>query len=273
MFRTELIPQTSAAINKGKVHYHFSVKTSSENAPTADAEHQLAFFESHFTELKYGGSSSKLTWNVGGVAKWDADLVADEWHNVAYEIDFDAGSVALWHSTGGDALKKVAGPEKASAQSDGKDFHVGVLRLPGNGDAKGSEDWFFSGVYVEDGEVTTAIGAGGAAPAESAAPVASASSAAVPVASSSAAVMSSSKVAASSAPTSSAAQATSSVVAAETPAASSVVPSSSAVEQPASSASATSAAATPSASSGASLPDEFTIKDFIAWLKEETGTN
>jgi hypothetical protein len=54
MWRTELIPQTKAAINKGTVYYHFSIKRSNTNVPSATNEHQICFFESHFTELKYG---------------------------------------------------------------------------------------------------------------------------------------------------------------------------------------------------------------------------
>ena len=93
MWRTELIPQTKAAINKGTVFYHFSIKRSGSNVPSATNEHQIAFFESHFTELKYGWvngesgtSNTNLQWMVGGQSKWKAELKADEWHNVAYEI-------------------------------------------------------------------------------------------------------------------------------------------------------------------------------------------
>jgi hypothetical protein len=93
MWRTELIPQTKAAINSGKVYYHFSIKRGSTNVPSATNEHQIAFFESHFTELKYGWvngesgtSNTNLQWFVGGQSKWKVQLVADEWHNVAYEI-------------------------------------------------------------------------------------------------------------------------------------------------------------------------------------------
>lgn len=93
MWRTELIPQTKAAINSGKVYYHFSIKRSSTNVPSATNEHQIAFFESHFTELKYGWisgesgtSNTNLQWFVGGQSKWKVELVADVWHNVAYEI-------------------------------------------------------------------------------------------------------------------------------------------------------------------------------------------
>ena len=186
MLRTELIPQTTAAINEGKLYYHFSLKTAGTNKPTATNEHQIAFFESHFTELKYGsagGSNTNLQWHVGGVSKWDVELAADEWHNVAYEIDFDAGSVSFYHSTGSDALKKTAGPFDASTSSNGADWHLGVLRLPGSNDAAGAEDWFFSGVYIESGDLTTSVGAGAAsggaaAPASSKAAVASSSKAA-----------------------------------------------------------------------------------------------
>lgn len=93
MWRTELIPQTKAAINQGTVYYHFSIKRSSTNVPSATNEHQIAFFESHFTELKYGWvngesgtSNTNLQWMVGGQSKWKIELKADEWHNVAYEI-------------------------------------------------------------------------------------------------------------------------------------------------------------------------------------------
>lgn len=59
MWRTELIPQTKAPINQGTVFYHFSIKRSSTNVPSATNEHQIAFFESHFTELKYGWISGE----------------------------------------------------------------------------------------------------------------------------------------------------------------------------------------------------------------------
>jgi hypothetical protein len=284
MLRTELIPQTTATINKGKLFYHFSVKTSADNAPIATNEHQIAFFESHFTELKYGGDAkNNLQWCVGGVSKWDVELKADEWHNVAYEIDFDAGSVTFWHSTGSDALTKTAGPITASTSSNGADFHVGVLRLPGNNDAAGAEDWFFSGVYIESGEMTTAVnsagGAGGAAE-----PVAAASSSAVAKPTTAVVVPSSTFATVVKTPV-----ATSSVVVKETPIASSTV---AAVKTPvvssvaaivstpvASSAKAPVASATipaaetpaaspkPSSGSDATLPEEFTIKQFVAWLR------
>lgn len=54
MRRTELIPQTTATINSGKVYYHFSMSRSDTNAPSENREHQIAFFESHFTEMKAG---------------------------------------------------------------------------------------------------------------------------------------------------------------------------------------------------------------------------
>ncbi|KAF2624063.1 glycoside hydrolase family 131 protein [Macroventuria anomochaeta] len=295
MLRTELIPQTTAAINKGKVYYHFSVKTTGTNKPTATNEHQIAFFESHFTELKYGASGSSntnLQWHVGGVSKWDVELVADEWHNVAYEIDFDTGSVSFYHSTGSDALTKTAGPFDASTSSNGADWHLGVLRLPGSNDADGAEDWFFSGVYVESGDLTTSVNsAGGAAsddssaPASSAAPASSkaavASSATATSAAAETPTASSSAAATSAAATSSAAQtpvassaapaASSSATAVETP-----VASTTAVESEAPVASSTAAAA-PSASAGAGasteLPIEFTLKELIAWVKAKNGEN
>ncbi|KAF1351742.1 hypothetical protein EJ07DRAFT_137256 [Lizonia empirigonia] len=246
MLRTELIPQTTAAINKGKVYYHFSVKTGDTNKPIATNEHQIAFFESHFTELKYGadgGSNTNLQWHVGGVSKWDVELVADEWHNVAYEIDFDAGSVSFYHSTGSDALNKTAGPFDANTSSNGADWHLGVLRLPGSNAA---EDWFFSGVYVESGDLTTSVNTAGgdsSAPDSGATP-ASSSAANVPSALQTPAVPSTSA-------------SSSALVASPTTGGAEVL-----------TAPSTSDAATP-APTGASddLPTEFTLKELITWIK------
>ncbi|THY30390.1 hypothetical protein D6D01_03254 [Aureobasidium pullulans] len=126
MMRTELIPSTKAAINKGKKFYHFSLKRASENAPDVTAEHQVAFFESHFTELKYGvdGSDGKLQWMTDGKSQFNMDFDADVWHNVAYGIDFDAKTVEFYHSTGADELVSKAGPLSAAVASDGADWHV-----------------------------------------------------------------------------------------------------------------------------------------------------
>lgn len=73
MRRTEFIPQTTAAINTGLVYYHFSMGRSSINTPSDEHEHQIAFFESHFTEMKSGwqsgspgDSDSSLRWVVAG---------------------------------------------------------------------------------------------------------------------------------------------------------------------------------------------------------------
>ncbi|CAO2654143.1 Nn.00g108760.m01.CDS01 [Neocucurbitaria sp. VM-36] len=165
MWRTELIPQTKAAINQGTVYYHFSIKRSTTNVPSATNEHQICFFESHFTELKYGWvngesgtSNTNLQWMVGGQSKWKVELKADEWHNVAYEINFSSNQVTFWHSTGTDPLVKTAGPFSASTSSNGADWHLGVLRLPRQGnDGTGAEDWYFSGTYVESGSLTTSV--------------------------------------------------------------------------------------------------------------------
>ena len=43
MLRTELIPQTTAPINAGKVYYHFSMSHTATNPPSAIEEHQVCF--------------------------------------------------------------------------------------------------------------------------------------------------------------------------------------------------------------------------------------
>jgi hypothetical protein len=281
MWRTELIPQTKAAINKGKVYYHFSMKSSGTNVPSATNEHQIAFFESHFTEMKYGWisgeagtSNTTLQGMGGGQSKWKMELVADEWHNVAYEIDFDAGSVAFWHSTGAKPLTKTAGPFTASTSSNGADWHLGVLRLPRAGnDGTGAEDWFFSDVYVETGSLTTSFGSGAAeaeVPAASA-PAASTAASSTAVAVKTPAASSAAPVASSAAPVASSAApvASSAAPVAEAPVAS---PTPVASEAPVATPSASAGAGAGSGSS-ATLPEKFTIKQFIAWLKETTGNN
>ncbi|KAH8667090.1 hypothetical protein BX600DRAFT_380871 [Xylariales sp. PMI_506] len=169
MRRTELIPQTSAAINEGTVYYHFSLMREDTNAPSTEREHQIAFFESHFTEMKAGllsGESgttdASLRWMANSQTQWNVTWEAGVWHNVAYEIDFSGGTVAFWHSTGSDDLTQVVAPVSVSASSNGADWHVGVLELPVSGVADTTEDLYFSGVYIESGDLTTAIaGAGG----------------------------------------------------------------------------------------------------------------
>lgn len=166
MMRTELIPQTDAAINQSKVYYHFSIQHTHIHPPSQTEEHQLCFFENHFTELKYGpipneniGTSNKLHWMADSKSQWSVILEAGVWHNVAYEIDFDLQTVAFHHSIGADALELAAGPFPATTFSDAADWHLGVLRLPpSSGSAsKAREDWHFSGVYIENGTLTTSV--------------------------------------------------------------------------------------------------------------------
>jgi len=171
MRRTELIPQTSAAIASGKVYYHFSLMRKDTNAPATTREHQIAFFESHFTELKAGWlsgapgvSDTLLRWCVGGQTKWSTEWEANVWHNVAYEIDFSANTVAFWHSTGGDALTQKIAPVSTSTSSNGADWHVGVLELPRSGYSDANEDYYWSGVYIESGSLTTNVAGPGECP-------------------------------------------------------------------------------------------------------------
>ncbi|CAJ2505116.1 Uu.00g125100.m01.CDS01 [Anthostomella pinea] len=140
MRRTELIPQTTAAINAGTVWYHFSMMREDTNAPSVNREHQICFFESHFTEMKAGwlsGSSgtsdTNLRWMANSVSQWDTEFTAGVWHNIAYEIDFTGGTVGFWYSTGADDLVLTVEPVSVSASSNGADWHLGVLELPRDG--------------------------------------------------------------------------------------------------------------------------------------------
>ncbi|KAI1078924.1 hypothetical protein F5B20DRAFT_546680 [Whalleya microplaca] len=164
MRRTELIPQTTAAINSGKVWYHFSMMRSETNPPAETREHQICFFESHFTEMKAGwlsGSSGtsdpSLRWMANSQSQWNMTFTAGVWHNVAYEIDFDAATVGFWYSTGSDELVQTVEPVAASVSSNGADWHLGVLELPRDGYADEVEDLYFSGIYIESGSITTSV--------------------------------------------------------------------------------------------------------------------
>ncbi|KAI1170343.1 carbohydrate-binding module family 1 protein [Nemania sp. FL0916] len=164
MRRTELIPQTTAPINSGKVYYHFSMMRSNTNAPATTREHQINFFESHFTEMKVGWlsgasgtSDPNLRWMANSQTQWMTEFTAGVWHNVAYEIDFSANTVAFWHSTGSDPLTLTVSAVSASTSSNGADWHLGVLELPRSGYPDANEDLYFSGVYIESGSITTSV--------------------------------------------------------------------------------------------------------------------
>jgi hypothetical protein len=162
MERSELIPQTTANLGSGHLYYHFSLSTKTTNAPDASFEHQIAFFESHFTELKYGASGSSdntLRWNANGQTHWSVQLEPGNWYNFAYDIDFSSQKVGLWASNGSDPLTEVVSPVSASTSTNSADWHVGQLRLPNGGTSNDApEDWFWSGIFVEQAPITKEIG-------------------------------------------------------------------------------------------------------------------
>jgi hypothetical protein len=76
--------------------------------------------------------------------------------------NFSAGTVAFYHSTGSNPLILTVPAVSASTYSNGADWHLGVLELPVSGQADTTEDYYFSGVYVESGSLTTSVaGPGG----------------------------------------------------------------------------------------------------------------
>ncbi|KAG8912489.1 hypothetical protein FRC00_004402 [Tulasnella sp. 408] len=147
-WRTELIPQTNNNLGTGQKYYHFSVKRSSTNPPLYSYEHQVAFFESHFTELKVGISpnQTQLQWCVSGSPKYAVDFTPDVWYNFAYDIDFTGATVGLWASTGSNPLQRVYAQTSATTYTNSADWHLGVLAFD---QGTATEDWYFAGVYVE----------------------------------------------------------------------------------------------------------------------------
>ncbi len=103
------------------------------NAPSIYREHQLCFFESHFTELKLGWISGEsgtsdplLRWDIGGNTKWSVNWEAGVWHNVSYEIvclpeyleDLLVLTViGLRHFSGFLALHRLGSPDFDSASA------------------------------------------------------------------------------------------------------------------------------------------------------------
>ncbi|KAI0270051.1 carbohydrate-binding module family 1 protein [Gloeopeniophorella convolvens] len=163
MERAELIPQTTANLGQGELFYHFSIKRDSVTPPESSLEHQILFFESHFTELKYGiaPNSTYLSWCIQSQPQWGIFWEPDTWYNFAYDINFSANTVALYFSQGGDPLTLVHPAVSASTSTNSEDFHVGVLRIVNDNTP---ETFYFSGVYIEQGPITTAIGNGSSPP-------------------------------------------------------------------------------------------------------------
>ena len=75
-----------------------------------------------------------------------------------FTSQFSSSTVGLWASTGSAPLTKVVQNIAASTSTNSADWHLGVLRIVTN---QTPEDWYFSGVYVENGPVTTSVGNGG----------------------------------------------------------------------------------------------------------------
>ncbi|ETW81699.1 carbohydrate-binding module family 1 protein [Heterobasidion irregulare TC 32-1] len=172
MERTELIPQTTANLGTGNLFYHFSIKRDSTSPPESTLEHQIFFFESHFTELKYGVAPNQtyLEWHVSSSPQWGFFWEADTWYNFAYDIDFSASTVGLWFSEGSAPMTKVFNNIAASTSTNSEDWHVGVLRIVNDATP---ENFYFSGVYIESGPITTSVGSGSSAPSSSSPPVTS----------------------------------------------------------------------------------------------------
>ncbi|KAI5122805.1 hypothetical protein M0805_000147 [Coniferiporia weirii] len=199
MERSEIIPQTTTNLGTGHLYYHFSLSTSSTNPPNPGFEHQIAFFESHFTEIKYGLISGEqgttdnlLRWDVSSTTQWSTELQAGNWYNFAYDIDFSGGTVALWVSNGSAPLTQVVAPVSASTSTNSEDWHIGQLRLPNGGSDSAAEDWYWSGIYIESGSITTSIAGPVAGQGGSPGPVSSSSSTVAPVSTSSSTVSSTS---------------------------------------------------------------------------------
>ncbi|CAG8982491.1 hypothetical protein HYALB_00002271 [Hymenoscyphus albidus] len=169
--RTDLVPQNHVPIaiggEVGKVFYHFSLARERERAPAIERTTQMAFFESHFTEMTYGykegaedSAASLLRWDVEGTTMWDTTFEAREWHNIAYEVDYDEGTVGFWHSTGADDLVLRVKPVLVNKGviPTRRNWHLGLRELTReNYNVYNTTMVYYSGIYIENGTLTTTV--------------------------------------------------------------------------------------------------------------------
>eukprot|EP01118_Nematostelium_gracile_P018018 TRINITY_DN785_c0_g1_i2.p1 TRINITY_DN785_c0_g1~~TRINITY_DN785_c0_g1_i2.p1 ORF type:complete len:387 (-),score=79.27 TRINITY_DN785_c0_g1_i2:43-1161(-) len=150
MERTEMIPNlANSNYQNGKIYYKWSMKQTTTNPLRTANEHQLVFFESHFCDIKYGGSSGdNLAFFANGNSVWSTPFTKGTWFNFAIEVDYSAKTVALYQSTGNANLARVSGPTAVPGVSP-SDFHIGILRLPENGvQDPTAELLYYSGMQV-----------------------------------------------------------------------------------------------------------------------------
>lgn len=95
--------------------------------------------------------------------------------------DFSANTVEFYHSTGADDLVLTVEAVSATVSSNGADWHVGVLELQRDGYDDTTEDFFFSGVYIED-ELTLSVSGGSTSSSSSSSVVVSAAASSTAVA-------------------------------------------------------------------------------------------
>ncbi|CAG8949253.1 hypothetical protein HYFRA_00004878 [Hymenoscyphus fraxineus] len=169
--RTDLVPQNHVPIaiggEVGKVFYHFSLAREIQWAPAIERTFQMAFFESHFTEMTYGykegadtSAVSLLRWDVEGTTLWNTTFQAREWHNIAYEVDYDEGTVGFWHSTGAEDLVLRVNPVLVNKGviPTRRNWHLGLRELTRNGfDEYNTTNLYYSGIYIENGTMTTTV--------------------------------------------------------------------------------------------------------------------
>ncbi|KII93236.1 hypothetical protein PLICRDRAFT_35426 [Plicaturopsis crispa FD-325 SS-3] len=157
MLRTELIPQTTSSLT-GNLFFHVSLQIPTVNPPDPAYEHQIVFWEEHFADIKYGqlsgqdGVADTLQVITGGKSIWSVTPVKGTWYNFVLGVGSPGG---LWVSTGGDPLKQVY--TGSLNGNGGSDWHIGALRLPLDGTTQEitEENFYYSGIYVEDSGPTT----------------------------------------------------------------------------------------------------------------------
>ncbi|KIJ68302.1 glycoside hydrolase family 131 protein [Hydnomerulius pinastri MD-312] len=159
MLRTELLPQSSTTLT-GNLFFHVSLQLPTTNPPDSAYEHQIVFWEEHYCDIKYGqlsgqnGVANTLQVITGGKSIWSVEPELGTWYNFILGVGSPGG---LWVSTGSSPLTQVY--TGSLGGSGGNDWHIGALRLPIDGSTQTitEEDFYYSGIYVENSGPTTTL--------------------------------------------------------------------------------------------------------------------
>lgn len=178
--RTELIPNGGGNVTTGVKTLHVSLRPSVERPLNISHEYSLVFleradFSNNLFMLRTGtllgsnGSTKNdlvLQGNTGTGTKtlFTTPWAANEWTNIALQLDFTANTIQVFTSTGRAPLQKRTEPLENDLTGNGA-FHFGANKNPTNPGADFLREGFqsspilegvvYGGIFVEDTANTT----------------------------------------------------------------------------------------------------------------------